>query len=42
MMRIRMLSEAPPKKPAIAPMNEPMTIAKPTVMKPTCSETRDA
>ena len=42
MMRMRMLSGAPPKKPAMAPMNVPMTIAKPTVMKPTWSETRDA
>ncbi len=40
MIRIRTLSSQPPKKPAMAPMNEPMMIAKPTVRNPIWSEMR--
>ena len=35
MIRIRTLSATPPTKAAMAPMTEPMTIAKPTVRTPT-------
>ncbi len=38
--RIRTLSVALPKYPAIAPMNVPTTIANPTAANPIVSETR--
>ncbi len=40
MTRMMMLSDQLPTKPAMAPRMVPITMAKPTVAKPTISEMR--